>query len=697
VKSLTGRSLARFLWVRRSVAVSFLALAASFPPPIFAQTGAIVQAVPQTGAVERLNQNLNRLSRQPTDMEALIGAGEASYQLGDAQAANGFFMRADMVNARNGRVKLGLALVSVALKQPREAAAYFDEAEALGARADTHLFERALTYDLTGQQDKAQADYLLALRTDPGNSALIRAYAVSLGISGKVDVAEAQLRPLLYKSDRGAWRDRTMILAMNGRTAEARRIAQTIMPRSLADSMEPYLVRMGSLTPAQKAAATHYGQFPADGLRLATVTAPPAPPRVETVPAATSTSSSRRRARESSRNRATTVAPASAPVAPSEDSSLLAAMPHADLPPPVQSQPPANSYAGAALASGAAAGAIAGNDDPDGWTAAEQSRVNRRIVPIVPAPVRTTMAQPETPPISTGTQAVRGSGTVPIAPRAAAPVSGPPAIPGAVPIANSSRSVAMGSAASAVPVASPYVPPPSQPANPQPISPAAPVAAPVAAMVQGPPADGAATPASTPTPVPAPVPTPTADAAPQPGFSTAPVAGEAPVKPPRTLAAIMAEIKVSEEERAAPTQAVDLDEVARLQAAKRKAAADKAKKDAAAKAKAEADAKAKAEAKAEAEEKARIKANPERTWVQIATGRDVGALAFDMRRLRKTYSVLAGEDGWTAQWGATRRLLVGPFTPAKAKAVIADLKKAGSDGFVWQSEAGETVAALSGK
>jgi len=251
--------------------------------------------------------------------------------------------------------------------------------------------------------------------------------------------------------------------------------------------------------------------------------------------------------------------------------------------------------------------------------------------------------------------------------------------------------VAMGSAASAVPVASPYAPVPSQPAIPQPISPAAPVAA----MVQGPPADGAATPAST--PVPAPVPTPTADAAPQPGFSTAPVAGEAPVKPPRTLAAIMAEIKVSEEERAAPTQAVDLDEVARLQAAKRKAAADKAKKDAAAKAKAEADAKAKAEAKAEAEEKARIKANPERTWVQIATGRDVGALAFDMRRLRKTYSVLAGEDGWTAQWGATRRLLVGPFTPAKAKAVIADLKKAGSDGFVWQSEAGETVAALSGK
>ncbi|HEX7820331.1 MAG TPA: SPOR domain-containing protein, partial [Sphingobium sp.] len=198
------------------------------------------------------------------------------------------------------------------------------------------------------------------------------------------------------------------------------------------------------------------------------------------------------------------------------------------------------------------------------------------------------------------------------------------------------------------------------------------------------------------TPAPA---VPVAPTAPQPGFSVAPVAGPAPATPLRTLAAIMADIQVQDDaERAAAAPVVDLNEVARLQSARRKAVADKAKKDAALKARAEADAKLKAEAKAEAEEKARLKANPARIWVQIATGRDPAALAFDMRRLRKTYSVLAAEDASTAEWGATRRLLVGPYVSVtRARAVLTDLKKAGSDGFVWQSEAGETVSRLSGK
>jgi cell division protein FtsN len=160
----------------------------------------------------------------------------------------------------------------------------------------------------------------------------------------------------------------------------------------------------------------------------------------------------------------------------------------------------------------------------------------------------------------------------------------------------------------------------------------------------------------------------------------------------------MADIDVPESERQGASQAVDLAEVDRIRAERRaaeaKAAADKAKKAAAAKAKAEAAAKA----KAEAEEKARLKANPARYWVQVATGRDPGALAFDLRRLRKTYSALAGLDGWTAEWGATRRLLVGPFaTSAKARAMESDLRKAGTDSFIWQSEAGEVVTALSRK
>src|SRR3546814_5497302 len=55
---------------------------------------------------------------------------------------------------------------------------------------------------------------------------------------------------------------------------------------------------------------------------------------------------------------------------------------------------------------------------------------------------------------------------------------------------------------------------------------------------------------------------------------------------------------------------------------------------------------AKAKAKAEAEEKAK---NPARVWVQIATGQDLKALAFDMGKLRKKYpDLLKGKDAWTS-------------------------------------------------
>src|SRR3546814_1421157 len=82
--------------------------------------------------------------------------------------------------------------------------------------------------------------------------------------------------------------------------------------------------------------------------------------------------------------------------------------------------------------------------------------------------------------------------------------------------------------------------------------------------------------------------------------------------------------------------------------------------EAAAKAKADADAKAK-------EEAAKKKANPARLWVQIATGSNLKALAFDYNRFAKRNAALfKGKSGSTAEWGQTRRLLVGPFANRKA-------------------------------
>lgn len=132
------------------------------------------------------------------------------------------------------------------------------------------------------------------------------------------------------------------------------------------------------------------------------------------------------------------------------------------------------------------------------------------------------------------------------------------------------------------------------------------------------------------------------------------------------------------------------DTLAKLLDDKRKAeAAEAAKREkdaAAAKAKAEADTKAKQEA-------AEKKANPARIWVQIATGANAKALATDFGKFaKKNATLFKGKSGATAEWGKTRRLLLGPFKDRKAaQDWLSDYKKASGDGFLFNSEAGQAV------
>jgi len=92
-------------------------------------------------------------------------------------------------------------------------------------------------------------------------------------------------------------------------------------------------------------------------------------------------------------------------------------------------------------------------------------------------------------------------------------------------------------------------------------------------------------------------------------------------------------------------------------------------------------------------------AQPSRIWVQVATGRDKQALAFDWRKLaREEATVLRGKKPYLAAWGQTNRLLTGPFeTEASANAFLAQLRRADVEGaFLWTSPAGQVVDAVPG-
>ncbi|WP_339694283.1 SPOR domain-containing protein [uncultured Parasphingorhabdus sp.] len=209
-----------------------------------------------------LQDALRRIARDSNDSSALADAGLAALKLGDMRAAIGFLAKADQIYSSSGRVKVGLGRALLAEENPFGAIRYFNQAVDNGIAAREIAADRGLAYDLVGRNRDAQKDYELAMRYGTSEE-LIERYAVSLGISGDVERADAQLNPLLQKSDRDAWRNRAFIYAMNGKKKDAENIIEQTMERRMAKAIKPFFDRMPKLTAAQKAAAVHYGHFPA--------------------------------------------------------------------------------------------------------------------------------------------------------------------------------------------------------------------------------------------------------------------------------------------------------------------------------------------------------------------------------------------------------------------------------------------------
>jgi Flp pilus assembly protein TadD len=210
-----------------------------------------------------LARYVRALASDPKDFSSLIGAGKAALELGDNQAAAGFFARADEVNPRSPMPQAGMGAVSVANGEPQAALPYFTRAQQLGAPVSVFGMDRGLAYDLLGQQAKAQADYRVALGGPDGDEAR-RRLALSLAISGDKASALNLLAPLMAKGDAAAARARAFVCALTGDSNGAMIAIDAAMPGSWA-RVQPFLSRLPTLPPAQKAAAVNLGIFPDAG------------------------------------------------------------------------------------------------------------------------------------------------------------------------------------------------------------------------------------------------------------------------------------------------------------------------------------------------------------------------------------------------------------------------------------------------
>ena len=259
--------------------VGCAAVAATIAPASAAAQGSYSPYAETPSAA--LARYLRTLASSPKDFSALIGAGRAALALGDAQAAAGFFGRADEVNPNSPLPHAGMGAVAVHNGDPQTAMSFFARAQQLGAPVATFGADRGLAYDLMGQQVLAQADYRAALG-GPDSDEARRRLALSLAISGDKAEALQTLAPLQAKGDAAGARCRAFVLALTGDSKGAMVAIDAAMPGSWA-SVSPFLQRLPMLQSAQKAAAVNLGIFP-DGSGTAYAYASPptyAPPTAQ--------------------------------------------------------------------------------------------------------------------------------------------------------------------------------------------------------------------------------------------------------------------------------------------------------------------------------------------------------------------------------------------------------------------------------
>jgi tetratricopeptide (TPR) repeat protein len=607
---------------------------------------AVVQPLPDTTGMT-LNDALGRLGRNPRDVQALIGAGNAALAMGDVDAATGFFRRADQISPGNARVKAGLAGAYVRSGNPFEAIPLFQEAERAGALDSALAADRGLAYDLVGDNAAAQALYKLALARGPDEE-ISRRLALSQAIAGDRKGSEATLTPLLRLQDKASWRTRAFALAILGEPEQAVTIAKTILPPDLAAAMSPYLRYMPRLTPAQQAAAANFGSFPraseigrddprvalyapAGGRRPALASAD-----ARLIPSGEALGSKRPRDDRQAR-RERRAAEQQRAAAARQSQQQVARVAPGEVLPGIVSRDPAPQVASAGPAGKPRTPAVKAPQP-----AAAPPRVARAELPPAaarPAPATTSVASASPARVSAPAKAAPAPATAP-----------PPAKPASSPAIAPSMSG---------PVAPSAMPPPgfdlaSIAARQEPRLAPSPAS--------NPPASGAAAPTVA-----------TAAPAAPPQVAAASPARAAPPPKPQSLSDAFSDFSRPAVDVTPAAGAVDIRRIAPARVRPTPVVKPV---------------------------RAAPPSHPSRIWVQIATGRDKAALAFDWRRMgRQASDIFKGKQSFVAAWGQTNRLLTGPFESERAaNAFIVQLRRSNIDGaFVWTSPAGQVVDQLGGK
>ncbi len=722
----------RILSLRVRLAALLIPLAVA--APIRAQTPPFYPAIAEADPVAALSRYLRMLAANPRDLASLTGAGRAALAVGDANAALGFYARAEEIAPRNGRIKAGLATALVQMEQPRTALKLFDEAVALGVPVGEIASDRGLANDLNGDGRRAQADYTLALRTKEDDETL-RRLALSMAISGDRNGALTILDPLLKRRDSGAVRARAFILALTGDQTGASAAARAAMPPQQASVMASFMGRLSRLNPAQKALAVNFGYFPSDGRSYSAAElfadsrgAPPAggtaitarDPRRDLrgdtplIPAGAALGP-----------RLITSASDLAAVAPRRRPGQIEATKEVEPPRHVLTAPiPGQQYASAVSPAAPASVPLA--------RVATAPVASAPSVPVFAASASAGSPAAQGQVLARASVAAEGrvsspvvapgfSGLSTVPPTRASPIASATGVAAVPPVTVSPPVVSAGGPASLIAIDAVDLPPslatpartgvPMAVAQPR-IASATPVIRPPVARIERP-AMVAASPTTVKPPVQSasePVGKAVADKAdakgrpvtvavidkPASAKQTAKSKADVAAKAKADAAKTASTDKISATQSTAKTKAAEKARLAEKDKATAAKAAEAAKTAEKTKAAEKTNAVAKAKAKADAAAKAKT---PERYWVQVASGANKANLDKAWTNVKgQAPKLLDGKTTYTAPWRASNRLLIGPYkTEAEAQAQVNKLAKAGVSGIQFTTRAGVDVEKVGAK
>ena len=673
LKRSTRMGVRAALWAAGFGAVSGVA---TLPAPLAAQAYAGQE---KPGAAE-LRNAMRRLGSNPKDLDALIDAGTASLQLGDTNAAIDFFTRAEAIAPNNGDVKVGLATAMLRKENPVEALRLFDEAERLGMPTRSFALDRGLAFDLVGDFASADRQYQLAAMASPSDEITLRR-GISLGVQGRSDESIQLMKPLLEKNDPGAWRAQAFIYAANGNMRDADEVAISFLGPQRAQAMQPYFQRMPMLTPAQKMAAIHFGHFPTQNIGVDS-------PQIAAM--SRSAPSSDRLTPQGQpfgpSTLANNTAPANAPVVVKGPKFLdFNGRPQKN----VRYTPPSRQPAAEPVEVAAATppAVVAVPNAPVQVAPVEVSSV-QAPAPSVPIPAETVATVTPRQSANIGPAFETNPGRAVVGRPATEPAAKSGVSPSGLPSGYQPSIAAAGTATQG-----PMLPPAGYSDTAGTYVDSQGVTRRIGEDGSVQPVAQTASTSVTPSPVSsAPAPDVLLPAVVQPTFTQTAPAQTAPQEapPPRAdLNAVVGSVAVPEEEKANTVVPVTPDVIASTPVpAPRVVTPKPAAKPATPKVEP-----AKPATKPDPKPVAK---QPKRNWVQIASGSDVAALRFDYRNAaRKNPDLFKGLSGWSAPYGKTRRMVVGPFdTMAEAQAWQKKYAAAGGQSLVWQSPEGTVVEPL---